>query len=384
MKKYGQTRRVLCSNRVTLKAHLRGFSLLEAVVVLAVSAVIGVAIWQLLPAMVGTANEDTSQEQVIGAQQALEGFIVRQHRLPCPASAGTGVEDCASTASAGQFPYKTVGLSSGANLRYGVYRNPNLVTVTADADLAAAKLRYLPPLPPTPVLAATPMSGLDLCIGLKNAIATPAGGTITSGNAPVAYALVHPGVDGVFSLANNTTSFAIGSGVRDRTYDDRVFSAGLSELFGRINCPERLGAANGAARAAYGAYDIDRKAEFHERFRRFDVRVQTQLLAVAEQNKLIAIADAAITVMATLLGAAGVPDTKGATLVLSVIALPLAVAQSAYGLAQAIIAVTEAQAALAESQANLVLATAFRVDTNLFYLNARTQASVIRTKGLLL
>ncbi len=378
---------LVCSARSTKaskhKLIQQGFSLIEIAVVLAVAAVIGLALWKLLPALRSSTNEDTPQAQMLGAQQALEGFILRQNRLPCPASAGAGIEDC-SGASAGQFPYKTVGLSSATTIRYGVYRNPNAVTITADADLAAAKLRYSPPVPPVPVIAVAPISGLDFCVGLKNAIATPAAGTVSAGGVAVAYALVHPGADGVISASNSTTNFAIGAGARDINYDDRVLTAGLSELFGRANCPERLGMANGAARAAYAAYDIDRSAEFHERFRQFDVRVQTQLLAVAELNKLIAIADAAITVMATALGAAGAADTKGATLVLSVIALPLAVAQSAYGLAQAIIAVTEAQTALAESRANLVAATAFRVGTNLLYLNARAQASAARTKGLLI
>jgi prepilin-type N-terminal cleavage/methylation domain-containing protein len=389
MKQWRQTSCTLMQESVRVKARKRkinhqGFSLIEIAVVLAVAAVIGLAIWKLLPALTSSTNEDTPQAQVLGAQQALEGFILRQNRLPCPASAATGIEDCTGTAAAGQFPYKTVGLSGATTIRYGVYRNPNAAVVTADADLAAAKLRYSPPVAPTPIIPAAPISGLDFCVGLKNAIATPAAGTVTSAGVAVAYALVHPGLDGVINVANSTTNFATGSSARDINYDDRVLTAGLSELFGRVNCPERLGMADGAARAAYAAYDIDRSAEFHERFRQFDVRVQTQLLAVAELNKLIAIADAAITVMATALGAAGAADTKGATLVLSVIALPLAVAQSAYGLAQAIIAVTEAQTALAESRANLVAATAFRVGTNLLYLNARTQASASRTKGLLI
>ena len=361
-----------------------GFSLIEVAVVLAIAVVIGLAIWKMLPALRGTTSQDTPQAQLLEAQQALEGFVVRQSRLPCPDLDNDGLEDCASVASAGGLPYKTLGLSAGSTVRYGAFRNPNNVTLTADADLVAAKLRYTPPVPPVPVLAASVAGGLDFCVALKNAIAVSPGGVVTAGAIPVAYALVHPGENGRIEAVNTTTSFAIGAAARDATYDDRVLSAGLSEMFGRVNCPERLGQANGAARASYAAYDIDREAEFHERFRRFDVRVQTQNLAVANLNLLIAIADAAITVMATAIGAAAAADTKGVTLVLSVIALPLAVAQSAYGLAQAILEVPKAQASLNESRANLVSATAFRIATNLLYLNARTQASALRAKGLLL
>lgn len=377
--------------RVAAQQHARralrkrgGFSLIEVAVVLAVAAVIGLAIWKILPALRGTTSQDSPQAQLLEAQQALEGFVVRQSRLPCPDADNDGFEDCTGTASAGGLPYKTLALTSGSTIRYGAFRNPNTVTLTADADLVTAKLRYSPPVPPVPAPVASPIGGLDFCVALKNAIAVSPSGVVSAGAIPVAYALVHPGENGRFELVNTTTSFAMGSAARDANYDDRVLSAGLSEMFGRVNCPERLGMADGAARASYAAYDIDREAEFHERFRRFDVRVQIQNLAVANMNLLIAIADASITLMETAIGAAAAADTKGVTLVLSVIALPLAVAQSAYDLAQAILAVPEAQTALDESRANLVSATAFRVGTNLLYLNARTQASALRVKGLLI
>jgi hypothetical protein len=235
---------------------------------------------------------------------------------------------------------------------------------------------------PAPVASA--IGGLDFCVALKNAIAVSPAGVVSSGSSPVAYVLAHPGENGVIDAANSTTNFAIGSAPRDSNYDDRVLAAGLSETFGRINCPERLGMANGAARAAYVAYDVDREAEFHERFRRFDVRVQTQNLAVANLGLVIAGVDTAIVLADTAIGTAAAIDTGGISAALSVPALIFGVAETAYGLAQAIQGVIDATAALAESNANLADATAFRVSTNLLYLNARTQAAALRSKGLII
>ena len=365
-----------------------GYTLIEIVVVLAVTAAIGLAIWKLLPAMRASTVEEAPQAQLLEAQQALEGFILRQHRLPCADADNDGNEDCGSAAVAGALPYKTLGLSQAvaarSTIRYAAFRNPNATTVGLDADLLAAKARYLPPVPPTPPPTVSAITGLDFCVAVKNGIALAPGGVATSGSVPVAFALVHPGANGLIEAVNNSASFAVGSGARDINYDDHVLTAGLSELFGRFNCPERLGQANGAARAAYAAYDIDREATFHERFRTFDVRVQKQLLAVARLNVVLAAVDAAITAAAAAIAAAAAVDTTGVTLVLSVIAIPLAIAQSAYNLATAIIAVTEAEAALADSEANLVAATAHRTGTALLYLNARNQAVALRAKGIIL
>jgi prepilin-type N-terminal cleavage/methylation domain-containing protein len=155
------------------KPENRGFTLLELAVVLLISAVIGLALWKLLPAMRGSANADTPRMTLRAAQDALDGFVLREHRLPCPAamptaaSASNGIEDCSASRQVGSLPYATLGLAAsdlfltGTTLRYGVYRNA-AATSALDADLALAKPRF-DPLTPVSVRGAT--NGLDFCVG---------------------------------------------------------------------------------------------------------------------------------------------------------------------------------------------------------------------------
>ncbi len=361
-----------------------GFSLIEIAVVLAVSAVIGLAIWKLLPALRGAASENTPRAQLLDAQQALEGFVLLQHRLPCPDANGDGLEDCGGTAAAGSLPFRTLALSQGATIRYGAFRNANAALPTIDADLVVARLRFSPPVPPVPAPSPGVIGGLDFCVALKNAIAVSPAGVVAAGAIPVAFALVHPGENGQIETANTTTSFAIGSAPKQAGYDDQVLTAGLSEMFGRINCPERLGTANGAARAAYAAYDIDRMAAFHERFRKFDIRVQEQNLAVTELNLLIAAADTAAVTADTAIALAAAVDTELTSLLLSVPALLFAVAETIYGLVESTQAVIDAKASLAESRDNFAAAQTFTLRTNLLYVNARAHAQVLRVKGLVI
>ena len=366
-----------------LKRWSHGFSLIEVAVVLAVTAVIGLAIWKLLPAVRGATTEDSPQQQILDAQQALEGFVLLKHRLPCPDTNDDGEEDCGGVSSAGALPYKTLALAKNMGIRYGAFRNAS-VTLTSDADLVVTKVRYAPPVPPTPAATAFVASGLDFCIGLKNAIAISPAGVVTSGAVPVAYALVHPGADKQIDVVNSTTSFATGNAPRSASYDDRVLTSGLSEMFGRLNCPERLGQANGAARAVYAAYDIDREAEFHQRFRNFDVRVQKQLLEMAKVNLAIAITDGVIAGAATVIAIAAAFDTTGLSLVLSAVAIPLAVAEAAFNIVSATMGLADAEQAVTDAEANYVAATAFRTGTAALYSNARAEARANRLKGLLI
>lgn len=196
----------------------RGFSLVELAVVLAITGVLGLTAWKLLPALRPVAEGNSAQRTLLEAQQALEGFVVTSYRLPCPDTDGDGLENCASTAIVGKLPWRTLGLSSGQNLRYGVYRNSS-AAIDKDADLATLKDRYAPLLPPgnTSLL----KNGLDFCWALRNATAAPAG--LSAGGVPVAYALVHPGGNGSFEGANATPSgFEMAAQPVSATYDDQV------------------------------------------------------------------------------------------------------------------------------------------------------------------
>jgi prepilin-type N-terminal cleavage/methylation domain-containing protein len=269
-----------------------GFSLIELTVVLAIAAVIGLAIWKLLPLMRGTANVDTPRIALQEAQTAIEGFILRENRLPCPASSPNGVEDCTGNVQVGTLPYSTLGLSAGVALRYGVYRNA-AAFVKNDADLAQAKQRYLPT---SPINIIGAINGLDFCVGLKNAIASPNVLAASAGGVSIAYGLAHAGANGNFEGANADVnpSFELTSNAQTSDYDDKVIIAGHSELFGRLNCPQRLGNANGAARSLYAAFDNNLNAALYAEYREFVVQVREKNLLFAISTLAIASADFAI------------------------------------------------------------------------------------------
>lgn len=270
-----------------------GFSLIELTVVLAIAAVIGLAIWKLLPLISGTANVDNPRLVLQEAQTALEGFVLRENRLPCPATAGSnGVEDCTGNVQVGTLPYSTLGLASGTQLRYGVYRN-GAVVVKNDADLAQAKQRFLPT---SPINIIGAINGLDFCAGLKNAIASPNVVAASANGVSIAYGLAHAGVNSNFEGANADANpiFELASTAHTSNYDDRVIIAGHSELFGRLNCPQRLSNANGAARSLYAAFDNNLNAALYAEYRTFVVNVREKNLGFAISTAAIAAADLVI------------------------------------------------------------------------------------------
>ncbi|WP_163143903.1 type II secretion system protein, partial [Arhodomonas sp. KWT] len=67
----------------------RGFSLIELAVVLVVLGTIAVAAWRLVPlALEAGTGGDRAASRLAGLQSAVEGFVLRRHRLPCPDSDG--------------------------------------------------------------------------------------------------------------------------------------------------------------------------------------------------------------------------------------------------------------------------------------------------------
>ena len=280
-----------------MKRTQAGFSLLELSVSLAISGAIGVTAWQLL-----VLNRNTIAEQPISllmaqAGAAVEGFSVKNYRLPCPAASGDGRENCAS-GSTGLLPWRDLGLLQAyALIRYGVYR-------TAGVDLSKAVSRQVPTLPPG--FSANTINGLDLCAGLRSAAQLPAAfGALTVGGASgvyAAYALAHPGKDLRFQ-DGNITGFDLPKKAITLDYDDQVAATGLTELSGRLNCPLVMGRANNTARAAYAAYDINRNALLFVDFRNFayDVAVTNTAIAAAgvataTLGMAVAVADAATSI----------------------------------------------------------------------------------------
>lgn len=105
----------------------------------------------------GRADNTTALEV---SEQALRAYVLRQKRLPCPDSSGTGYEDrnaagVCNGSAVGQLPYLTLQLdkpvlAAGQSLRYGYWRdgsvdlaNPAAVGLGGDEDLSVPFLDAL-------------------------------------------------------------------------------------------------------------------------------------------------------------------------------------------------------------------------------------------------
>jgi hypothetical protein len=114
----------------------------------------------------------------------------------------------------------------------------------------------------------------------------------------IAYGLAHAGANGNFEGANadSNPAFELASAAQASNYDDKVAITGHSELFGRLNCPERLSRANGAARSLYAAFDNDLNAALYAEYREFVVQVREKNLVFAISTAAIAAADLVIAI----------------------------------------------------------------------------------------
>jgi hypothetical protein len=259
-----------------------GFSLVELAVVLAVTGVVGLAAWKLTLSL-RPITQDPAGDALRLAEQSLAGFVLANHRLPCPATAASGGAEVCGADASGEFPYRTVGYTPAQTLHYGVYRNANALPA-ADADLAVVKDRYTPLLPPGSVSNNT--NGLDFCLALNKAIAAPA--ALTAGGVPVAYALAAPGANNVFEGVQAAGAFQLPGQPRTPVNDDRVAAAGHSELSTRLGCPTRLAAVNSAARSAYAAWEWQQYGHEYDGFREYSLQLREVDAAMADASVVIA------------------------------------------------------------------------------------------------
>lgn len=227
---------------VIRKPRSDGFSLIETSMVLLIIGVIGLGLWRLLPHLLDTGR--STQRYLDRIEEAIDGFILANNRLPCPASETGGNEDC--SVSDGLIPWQTLGLpaSPARDIRY---------TVSIRLSSVPETNTFRPSTPPGTVYMPT-LNGLDFCAQIYE------GGSISVGDSvsvSVAYALAAPGPDGIFSSAN-TGGFTLPGTPGTDDGDDLVRAAGTLELAARLSCPQRMASVNATSAAAWGAYENDR------------------------------------------------------------------------------------------------------------------------------
>ncbi|MGY0558954.1 MULTISPECIES: hypothetical protein [unclassified Lysobacter] len=218
----------------------------------------------LLVQFLGTASRErheVASADLLGrADDALLAFAMVNSRLPCPASDGSGEENCGS-GQVGQLPYQTLGLpdANARRIRYGVLRR-SAALAEHDADLSKRSDRYFPlqvfggksamvgKALPNPTI-----NGLDMCWALRSAQNAPADAAflhVTQPGAPadiagnIAYALALPrGGDGFSGhQAGSTAAFDSPRRPSSPEYDDRVLAVGMDQLFSRMRCGDNLAA----------------------------------------------------------------------------------------------------------------------------------------------
>lgn len=354
----------------------RGFSLVELAVVLAITGALGLVTWKLIPTLRPVAKGNLAQQSLLEAQQALEGHIKLTHRLPCPDTNDDGLENCATGNTVGKLPWRTLGISANKTLRYGVYRNANTLA-SQDADLAVLKDRYIPTLPEANSLQ---QNGLDFCWALRTAIRSPA--ALSAGGVPVAYALAHPGNNGQFEAANATAAgFELTAQAMTASYDDVTLTVGLTELSGRLSCPEQLGKVQSAAHSAYAAYDVDRNALLYQDFRALGVEVKENNQKMAAVTLVLATSDLAnaLATSATAIAIAAVTKGVGAVTLVTAGASILAAELALRGAAAGVLTAALAKAAADKRK---TAADTFRTHTLTASLNALQAAKDADKQGL--
>ncbi|MDR1274917.1 MAG: type II secretion system GspH family protein [Candidatus Accumulibacter sp.] len=130
------------------KTRGRGFSLVEMSVSLVVVGILGFMLWKFLPQFRSIDETRPVEAQIALADEAIVGFIMANHRLPCPDTDGDGKEDLSAPsapcpAARGGLPVHTLGLSLPSRLNYGAYQDGS-----SERSLTMAAERHTPVLPP--------------------------------------------------------------------------------------------------------------------------------------------------------------------------------------------------------------------------------------------
>lgn len=348
---------------------VRGFTFLEMAVVLFTTGFLFMAV----PRLVSQSGEVlASQPGATPAEQArlaLTGFILRHHRLPCPAASSGGGEDC--SLKTGYLPYQALGLSKPLTNRFG-----NDFWYGVHADLTGASGVYNPTYKDSGAsywqtsseLGNHEVNLLDFCAKLRTAAqAAPDGAKVSlknslapaAGPVNVAWALADPGPadadrDGrLFDLGNHNAAAPMAFESTGRTqssdYDDTVSAAGLNQLFGELRCPGLLAATSAAAREADFANENWRTTAFLYDFRAFEHGVRIKKKDMADNMLLLAYFDISLTVsMSALDLGVAIASASGA------VSIAINAINAITGIAMSVSNLQDAQQGVADAQDEVV------------------------------
>ena len=393
-----------------------GYSMIELSVVLVIVGLLGLLLLRWLDSSRVPADRAEVQQQLAQAQNSIDAFLLRNHRLPCAAIVGDGNEACAITL-ASALPWRSLGLpSSFAAIRYGVDRGLGGgadLALLPTASIAPTLSDSYPGLGETPsftlhrpantaaVLAASAayqasvnaalalrneVNCLDWCFGLRQKVASAAGGMpvgVGANSSNAAYALAHPGLDRRLSGLNSAPRLNAAdafieapSRTSEPGYDDIVWASGAPELLARSGCLVRMADALSSAQAAFTAYDNVRILQLH--WTMVDSGVETAQSAVVDAGLGVAMAATglALGVTSVALSIASGLNSEGITAFQIVIA--------ALNVTAAIAQTVVAAADLATAIQDLVDAKTKLDNTNAYVAMVFEQSKAIMDRAVLI
>ena len=261
-----------------MKARHGGFTLIELAVVVAMLGLVASLLMQLVPALKRSTGMAQSVRNLDDVEAALVAFAAINGRLPCPDTAGDGVEHMAGatcTSVIGKFPYLTLGFSyplvnaAGLDFRYAVHSRAGVLN--ANVQLEKKQERFQPQIGSdagsgvalgSKSIYAGANGRLDFCQALRtgmdyNLVPGPSASYLyiqgAAAKTNVAYVLVDPGVgdmdlvngyfDGLNGSASDTnpgfeSPLKSGSArsLLSAGYDDRVVVGYFDQLWETLGC----------------------------------------------------------------------------------------------------------------------------------------------------
>ena len=361
----------------------RGSTLIEMSLALVILGLLSMLVWQVVGYTVQQRHAAVERGLLARADDAITGFVLARHRLPCADTDGDGREDCAATSGgvpvqAGRLAYRSIGLpdARAARLRYGVLRRP-AADAMLDADLAVAQQRFRPLTTTAEMLRpAGDVNALDLCQATRVAAGQgfdPLFLHTSDGSRArqTAYALAAPGaldangdgnpLDG--AQASSASRFELPQRASAPDYDDRVVAVGFDQLWARLRCGEALAAAGHAHyNAAVSAAMLRQSSHDYLKLLQLSEKLADAAVSSAIATQLSAIAGLATATASSLIATAQTLLSYGAMTPVLVAAVA-AVASNTAAIVAAGLSVAKANTALTlarekVAQAQVVVAQA--------------------------